>query len=497
MKIVFIMLFVACAASTAVEKVDLLEEDLFESFNGDQGENLADLGWNPDLDDHIYTTPNPTHDEQDVEELQLFTQNLQENAQEADSSASCNGVVGLCNKRYDEVVWAAAHNAGAHSLTFDIAKYSKCAEQEQKCTGGFEQTCTNWKNTCTRHQTECTGGFKQVCDSWSKKCSSWGGWSWVCRGFTWVCNRTKNVCKAYGSVCKATARVCTATKSVCKGWGQVCKKSVEVAEYLVPDWLESCVWENQDFSFAGLLNNGVRYLDVDTCVKNNVVYNCHGKGATPRALGMTLKDSLHQINSFLAANPNEIVTLSFGDYDNEASVVGPLIKADLLAVFGSKLYAGSYNSWPTLAAMKSTPVVILMTKSLREQGPQYNWAKWGGPWNSWSKAINGAKTTGEIEANTLKFCTDYGADNHMKSVNFFGTIRLPTKDEMKNIAQFKKTKYALCNKDWTRKLSKNIDSVMTHCDNKIRKDRLHSVMTDYDDISGVVEVVTKMNKARV
>lgn len=246
------------------------------------------------------------------------------------SSGACNGVQGLCAKKYDEVTFAATHNAGAYDLDIDCKKIAKCTEKVKQCTGGWETKCVEQEKSCTS--------------------KVWSWLSWACKAYSYVCKKSQNVCKGYGMVCKTTVMAC---------------------EHVVPDAIEKCIWENQDRSVGAQLNDGIRYLDIDICPKDGTtatgsgeIVMCHGKGDTPRALGQSLATGLSQVNEFLSAHPGEVVTLKFGDYDGAASYMGPALKSLLLKSFGSKLYAGSFTSWPTLHAMKNTPVVIAMNGGL-------------------------------------------------------------------------------------------------------------------------------------
>ncbi|KAG0340887.1 hypothetical protein BG004_006231 [Podila humilis] len=159
----------------------------------------------------------------------------------------------------------------------------------------------------------------------------------------------------------------TATEQFCLGWEDICTSSLEVCTLwgsacpgVVPEWALPCLWENQpDHPISKQLNDGIRFLDLGTCATNNntQLVMCHGFGAQ-RAIGYSLDSILSQILSFILANPYDVLTIEFNEYDGPASEMSAIIIAKCLQYFtlpdGHQLFysrGGLSDPWPTLRNM--------------------------------------------------------------------------------------------------------------------------------------------------
>lgn len=100
-------------------------------------------------------------------------------------------------------------------------------------------------------------------------------------------------------------------------------------------------------------------MDLGTCTTNNdtQLVMCHGYGAQ-RAIGYPLDNILSQILQFLLANPYEVLTIEFNEYDGPAAAVSAIVVQKVLQYFtlpdGQLLMYGRMglsDPWPTLRQM--------------------------------------------------------------------------------------------------------------------------------------------------
>jgi hypothetical protein len=114
--------------------------------------------------------------------------------------------------------------------------------------------------------------------------------------------------------------------------------------------------ENQHWSVATQLNNGVRFLQAQTHVLNGALELCHTSCLEEDA--GSLKNYLSTVKSFLDTNPNEVVTLLLvnGDFqsptlfDSTFKDVGLHTYAFVPSTSPNTL---PIDSWPTLGEMIS------------------------------------------------------------------------------------------------------------------------------------------------
>lgn len=77
-----------------------------------------------------------------------------------------------------------------------------------------------------------------------------------------------------------------------------------------------CLFENQQSGITYQLDRGVRVFDFDTCLRNNMLLNCHGTQDFLKAIGGSTEGDLVRIWQWLNRNPNEVVLFRWGDTDN-------------------------------------------------------------------------------------------------------------------------------------------------------------------------------------
>ncbi|KAF8929982.1 PLC-like phosphodiesterase [Dissophora ornata] len=169
---------------------------------------------------------------------------------------------------------------------------------------------------------------------------------WLCGAFTSACEATEQVCLGWEEICTSSLDVCTLWGSACSG--------------LVPDWAMTCLWDNQpDHTITQQLTDGIRFLDLGTCLTNNntEIVMCHGNGVT-RATGIPLDSVLTQIVQFVQANPYEVLTIEFNEYDGNVTILSSMVVEKVLQYFTlssgqSLIYSrtGLGETWPTLRDM--------------------------------------------------------------------------------------------------------------------------------------------------
>ncbi len=126
---------------------------------------------------------------------------------------------------------------------------------------------------------------------------------------------------------------------------------------------------------------GIRLFDFDTCLVDNRAVGCHGMGLA-RALGSELDPIFESILNFMNENPNEVITIEFGDVDGDAAIISEYIQSKLAQYFingtgHSMMYVKKdpNDPWPTLREMirDNTRIVVFF-------GRIYNNLKNREPW---------------------------------------------------------------------------------------------------------------------
>jgi hypothetical protein len=73
---------------------------------------------------------------------------------------------------------------------------------------------------------------------------------------------------------------------------------------------DSCFYKNVNKNFYSMLDNGVRFFDIDTCLYGNQLESCHN-GVLGVAYGGALKIAFDQIDRYMKSHPNEVIILHF------------------------------------------------------------------------------------------------------------------------------------------------------------------------------------------
>ncbi|CAG8553099.1 6151_t:CDS:2, partial [Paraglomus brasilianum] len=272
------------------------------------------------------------HKRIDGEHYEQHRNVIEYNKRDANGTLTCNEREDICDLGYDQVTHIGTHNSGAYDLAFDCDQ--------------IVSTCLDSSTACTKQLSSCLASYPLYCSAAASICKQWHpSWShFFCDGFDAICKKTDMMCYLWEGICSDTTNVCAL-------WGNACENGP-------PEWFLGCLWENN----AGMdvmrqLEDGIRYLDLDTCQTKDTVVICHGMGL-PRALGHSLDDVFSLIRSFLLSHPNEVVSLGFGDYDGNATFIASFIQSKLSQYFtfpnGTSLFLSRTNNtqpWPTLREM--------------------------------------------------------------------------------------------------------------------------------------------------
>ena len=119
-------------------------------------------------------------------------------------------------------------------------------------------------------------------------------------------------------------------------------------------WLGSpaagaCFYKNVDKNFYSMLDNGVRFFDIDTCLYGNQLESCHND-----AYGGALKIAFDQINKYMQRNPSEVIILHFNrDVNGDKRKVARKIADELEKrwdpnVDSHQVKLSTKSKWPTL-----------------------------------------------------------------------------------------------------------------------------------------------------
>lgn len=110
----------------------------------------------------------------------------------------------------------------------------------------------------------------------------------------------------------------------------------------------SCSYKNVDRNFYSMLDNGVRFFDIDTCLYGDQLESCHNS-----AYGGALKIAFNQIDKYMRSHPNEVIILHFnnnvnGDVGKIARKIFTELEKRWDPNVASNRVKMSTERWPTL-----------------------------------------------------------------------------------------------------------------------------------------------------
>lgn len=137
----------------------------------------------------------------------------------------------------------------------------------------------------------------------------------------------------------------------------------------------SCTWRNQEETFDGQLEFGIRFFDIDTCYLNSEASNCHC-GIFGCAYDGSIRKSLLQVDSWMKTHPNEVIFLHFNRDSQEDSrkEIASSIESTLDELWAPNpdnhlamsTYYKANKQWPTLreAVESGQRIFIFMDSGL-------------------------------------------------------------------------------------------------------------------------------------
>lgn len=178
-----------------------------------------------------------------------------------------------------------------------------------------------------------------------------------------------------------------AMPATCNGSAALCQRRYDQVAYgcthnAMSSEEEGWWGPNQGYAVPRQLEDGIRAFMLDTTYFEDTAFLCHG----PCQLGsLSLADGLARFDTFLEANPNNVVTIIFESYISASDTHVAFAESGLLA----RVYAHNAESaWPTLQEMISagTNVVVFSDKG----GGTYPWYHdvWDHAWEThWSNEV--------------------------------------------------------------------------------------------------------------
>ncbi|KAG9287149.1 hypothetical protein G9A89_001044 [Geosiphon pyriformis] len=229
---------------------------------------------------------------------------------------------------------------------------------------------------------------------------------------------------------------CNSTIKLCKSKFQVpgiCQPLEKVCEKSFPPLAVECFWENNpQHNIATQLKDGIRLFDFDTCLlDNNEVVNCHGMGNI-RAIGEGLDPTFTQMRDFLKSNPNEVISIEFGDTDGDKKIISSHLQSKLEEYFASGGESMIYirntkkEAWPTLGKMikSGQRIVVWFGSGLYNSTPDRKpWIQNTADWfvNSYTYTEK-VETAAQLNSSFAEWCAPDKAkkfiEEDMKNLDF-------------------------------------------------------------------------------
>ena len=129
----------------------------------------------------------------------------------------------------------------------------------------------------------------------------------------------------------------------------------------------SCGYRNVEKNFFDMLNHGIRFFDIDTCIWKNQVYSCHSS-----AYAGPLRKAFDQIDNYMKCHKNEVIILHFNsNVGGDKATVAKKLVAELEKRWNpnkanNKVKMSTHQRWPTLRKAIETKqrIFIFMDKNL-------------------------------------------------------------------------------------------------------------------------------------
>ncbi|XP_064628845.1 uncharacterized protein LOC135488247 [Lineus longissimus] len=168
-------------------------------------------------------------------------------------------------------------------------------------------------------------------------------------------------CNGHEGLCNLRFNQVTFAGTHNSGANRVMKYDAKI--FMVP--AGSCWYRNQDYTFPGQLDFGIRFFDIDTCSKGGKAWTCHSDG-----YGQPLSEVIRDIANWLnhPAHRNEVIAIRFHDHKGISGFdkFAPLFREHFSGKGGKVDAYPSTNKWPTLgeAVAQNKRVFIFMRDGL-------------------------------------------------------------------------------------------------------------------------------------
>ncbi len=160
----------------------------------------------------------------------------------------------------------------------------------------------------------------------------------------------------------------------CNGHEELCERRYDEVSYpmthnsmsnAAADW----VLPNQTVGVAQQLQDGIRGLMLDTYEEDGELLLCH-QTCFPGVGSQPLVEGLGEIETFLAENPNEVVSIVFENYITHAETASAFEDSGLID------YVYAYEPgepWPTLGALIDAGTRLLVFQEKLPEEAEYPW----------------------------------------------------------------------------------------------------------------------------
>lgn len=158
----------------------------------------------------------------------------------------------------------------------------------------------------------------------------------------------------------------------CNGREELCERRFDQVAYPMTHNAMSNVedgWSlaNQNFGIARQLDDGIRGMMLDTYDEDGELLLCHvlcGLGSRP------LVEGLQDINAFLEANPDEVVSIIFENYISQAQTASAFDESGLIDF----VYAHQVGEpWPTLSELIAANTRLVVFEEKLPQEAEFPW----------------------------------------------------------------------------------------------------------------------------
>ena len=132
-----------------------------------------------------------------------------------------------------------------------------------------------------------------------------------------------------------------------------------------------CVYRNVYKNFYTMLNHGIRFFDIDTCLLGDKVQSCHKD-----AYGGPLSKAFDQIDNYMKCHKNEVIILHFNrDAIGDRATIAKRLVVELEKRWNPnkannklKMSTGTFSRWPTLrqAIETNQRIFIFMDNNLAQ-----------------------------------------------------------------------------------------------------------------------------------